>query len=228
MRKLVALLVVGLMASPALAQPYDARGGFNGWGQTPMVDDLDGSYSVTIGGLTAGDRHNFKVAVGDWVSQWPGSDSRTVVNGAGDITLHFFPGAIADGWNPGGDRVGYSDHGQHGWEIMGAFNGWTDGVDTAARQMTDQGGGLYSVDYTIAAPGSYDYKFRESNSWDIAIGDDFGNSAANNNITTVDPNSVVRFELDLPNGRWRTTIVPEPATLALLGMGAVAIIRRRR
>lgn len=235
MRKVVGLLAVGMLATTALAGPgdYNARGGFNGWGETLMNDDGDGSFSVTIGGLNPGERHNFKIAEdldppNDWNNNWPGSDARTAVSAAGEITLHFFPGAIADGWNPGGDRVGYTDPQQFGWEITGAFNGWTDGVDTAARQMSDMGGGLYSVDYTIAAPGSYDFKFRESNSWDVSTGGDFGNLAGNANVTTVNPNEIIRFELDLPNGRWRTSVVPEPATLALLMLGAAVVVRRYR
>jgi len=235
MRKAVSVLVLGLLAAPAFAGPgdYNARGGFNGWGETLMTNDGDGSFSVTIGALAPGSRHNFKIAEdldppNDWNNNWPGSDARTAADGAGNITLHFFPGAIADGWNPGGDRVGYNDPGQFGWEVTGAFNGWTDGVDTAARQMSNMGAGLYSVDYTIAAPGSYDFKFRESNSWDVSIGGDFGNSAGNANVVTSDPNAIVRFELDLPNGRWRTTVVPEPATLALLALGGAMIVRRRR
>jgi hypothetical protein len=227
---IASVLSVVLMAATAVGQPYNARGSFNGWGETPMNDDMDGSYSVTIGGLGAGARHNFKVAFNDWASSWPGSDARTAADGAGNINLHFYPGAFGDGWSPASDRVGYDDHGQFGWEIMGSFNGWDAGTDTAARQMTNVGGGLYSVDYTIASAGSYDFKFRESGSWDISVGGDFGNSAGNANITTTQNNQIVRFMLDLPNGRWTTIAIPEPATLlaATCGVVATALLARRR
>lgn len=50
MRKVIGLLAVGMLATTALAGPgdYNARGGFNGWGETLMNDDGDGSFSVTI------------------------------------------------------------------------------------------------------------------------------------------------------------------------------------
>jgi len=223
---IVAGLAVALAAGTAYGQPFNARGSFNGWGETPMNDDGDGSHSVTIGGLNPGDRHEFKIAQNDWASNWPPSNAKTIVNAAGAITLHFIPGAIADGWNPGGDRVGYSDPMQFGWEIIGAFVGWDGNVDTAARQMASMGGGLYSVDYTIANPGSYEFKFRESGSWDISIGSDFGNSSGNANVVTGNANEIIRFELDLPNGRWRTSVVPEPASAAILGLGGMVMLRR--
>lgn len=223
------LFAVALLAATAVAQPYNARGGFNGWGETPMVDDLDGTYSLTIGSLSG--EQEFKVAQNDWASSWPGSNAKVPATGAGTLTIHFRPGAIADGWSPAGDRVGWDDPQLFGWEIMGAFNGWNDGVDTAARQMSNVGPGLYSVDYTIATAGSYDFKFRQSGSWDHSIGGDFGNSSGNANMSTTQDNQLVRFMLDLPNGRWTTIAIPEPATMVAAGLGIAAVAlgwRRRR
>lgn len=225
-KHLLALLTLGLISTTAVAQPFNARGTFNGWGETPMVDDGDGTYSLTIPGLTPGDRHNYKIAFNDWAASWPGSDARSAVDAAGEMTLHYIPGVIADGWNPAADRVGYDDHGQHAWEIFGSFNNWDDLTLFPERQMTNMGGGLYSVDFTIANPGTHDFKFREPNSWDISIGGDFGNAAGDAQVDTTAPNQVITFELDLPNGRWRA--IPEPATLGLLAVGAVVFIRRRR
>lgn len=226
MKRLVAVLVVGLVAasvSPAFAQPYYARGDFNGWDTSaPLTGDGFGTFSATITGLTPGDRPEYKIATGDWSDSWPGSNGKVVVDGAGEITFNFMPGPAADSWFPAADRVGYEDPLQFGWEIIGAFDGWT------GTAMTDNGDGYYSIDYTIAAAGSYDFKFREAGSWDISIGDDFGNSAANNNVTTTTANEIWKFELDLPNGRWQTSLVPEPTTIALLGLGGLALIRRRR
>ena len=223
-----ALAAMAIMASSALAQPYNVRGGFNAWGESPMNDDGDGTFSLTLGSLGAGSRFEWKVAQNDWAFNVPGSNVKSAADGSGSMTFHFRPGPIADGWNPGQDRVGYDDPGQFTWEIQGAFNNWDETVNSPARQMTNMGSGLYSVDYTIASPGSYDFKFRETNSWDVSIGGDFGNGAGNANVVTTNPNEIVRFELDLPNGRWRTSVVPEPGTLALLGLGGLAVIRNRR
>ena len=77
----------------------------------------------------------------------------------------------------------------------------------------------------VADAGDYEFKFRKDGDWSISIGDNFGNSAANIPYTTTGANEIVQFDLDLPNGRWRVT--PEPASLALLGLGSLLIIRRR-
>lgn len=225
MKKLAALLTLAI-AGAAFAQPYNLRGGFNGWGESPMNDDGDGSWSLTVSAGAPGSLVEFKVAQNDWASSWPGSNVRAAVDGAGNLTAHFFPGPIADGWNPGGDRVGYSDPLQFGWEIQGSFNGWNDGVDTAARQMTNLGNGLYRVDYTIASAGVHDFKFRKSGSWDTSIGPDMGEGSGNIQITTAVPNELLRFELDLPGGRWR--VIPEPMTMALVGSGLGLVALRRR
>ena len=87
---------------------------------------------------------------------------------------------------------------------------------------------MYSTTYNIATAGSYEFKFREAASWDISIGGDFGNSAGNNTIVTALDNQDVIFELDLPNGRWNATVVPEPTTMLLLGLGSLVAIRRKK
>ena len=39
---------------------------------------------------------------------------------------------------------------------------------------------------------------------------------------------LLEFLLDLPNGRWDVTIVPEPASLSLAALGLPLMLRRRR
>jgi len=215
-RLLAVTVAAAAFVSSLHAQPY-LRGTFNGWSlDTPMNANGDGTYSVTIdqystgvSNMTAGTQHDFKVdETGDWSSAFPGSDARTVVDASGEITVHFYPGLINDGWRRLSDRVGYVDPQQFGWEIIGSFNNWTSEIRTAERQMTNNGSGLYSVDYTFTnAPGTYEFKFRESNSWNISIGGDFGNSAGNISVTTTQANQTVTIQLDLPNGRY---LVGEP------------------
>jgi hypothetical protein len=213
-----------LMASSLEAQTYYLRGDFNGWGTSdPMIANGDGSYSATVTG-TAGTRFQFKIALADWSSSWPGSNARSIFDASGSFTANFRPGAVADGWNPGSDRVGYKDPSQFGWEIMGSWNGWSSPV----LSLTSMGNGLYSGDYLVASPGSYDFKFREAGSWDISVGGDFGNSAGNANVTTLSPNELVRFQLDLPNGRWSAAVVPEPTSLSLLAGGMILLALRAK
>lgn len=185
------------------AQPY-ARGLFNGWGTTQMNDDGDGTFSLTTSGNTPNGVHAWKIdTVGDWSSAFPPNDAKSRYDATGSFTFNWQPGAVNDGWNPTANRVGYVDPGNIAWEIMGQFNNWDGAIDTAARQMTAQGGGLYTVDYTITnAPGTYAFKFRESGTWDGAqVGEGFG-GGNNLSVTTTSANQVVKFRLDLPNGRW--------------------------
>lgn len=215
-------LVTG--ASLALGQTYYLRGEFNGWGTSDPLNDMGGGhYMLTMGGLTPGSLYNFKVANGDWSENAPGTDCRTAADAAGNLTVHMFKSyPFADGWNPDGWwRLGYDDPGQFGWEVVGSMSGWGSG----GFDLANMGGGLYSGDFAFAA-GDYEWKFRKSGDWAVSIGGDFGNGAGNNTLH-VNDGDVIRFELDLPNGRWRTTLVPEPASLAGIALGFGILLRRR-
>ena len=224
MRKILAMAAVaGLMTAGAMANPWYARGEYNGWDTSAQLTDNGGGYfTTTLTGLTAGARFNYKIANADWSASAPGSDGRIIADAAGEISYHFWENtAWADGWMPASEmRVGYDDPGMFGWDLIGTLDGWT------GTAMTAMGGGLYSIQLPLTA-GPHEFKFREGGSWDISIGDNFGNSAANNTLTVDNNGDVWAFELDLPGGRWRTYLVPEPATMTLLALGALALVRRR-
>lgn len=231
MKKLLgSIAMLGLAASVAIAgfppDPYFVRGEFNGWDNStdPMIDMGGGMWSYTVTGLNPGQSYEFKATVDDWSYNAPGSNAKAPANASGEIVVNFFPeNAWADGWEPSAKpRLGYADPGMFGWELIGDMNGWSGG---AAWHLADLGGGLHRGDFLLAA-GSYEFKFRQQGSWDHNVGDDLGNSAANNSITLSDPD-LIAFELDLPNGRWRTWIVPEPTALLLLGLGGLVALRRR-
>ncbi len=226
MRKLlVAAMVVGLVAPAAMAEDFFARGEFNDWGLDNPLSFVGGvEYTGAVTGLTPGDQFEYKIATEDWSIQAPGSNGKVAADGAGEINFHFFNQELwDDGWMPADKlRVGYEDPGQFGWEIMGSFNGWSEGV----LSLTDMGGGLYAGNLIVADPGEYEWKFRMQDDWSISIGDDFGNSAADNVYTTTLANELIHYELDLPNGRWMA--IPEPSTVALLALAGAFAIRRRR
>lgn len=220
MRCMGLLALAALLAAPAAADFYIA-GDFNGWnaaGQL-MTEGPAGTWSALVTGAPG--RHEWKVTIGDWSTAWPGNNARADF-GAGDITLYFYPTPAADGWYPVANRVGYQDLGLHGWDVMGSFNGWSSPVTT----LTPMGGGLYEGDYLVAAAGTYYFKFRKENDWDISIGSDFSNFGYDIELVVAADNTPIRFSLDLPNGRWRTEVVPEPASL--LGLMLLGLFARRR
>ncbi|MBS1723145.1 MAG: PEP-CTERM sorting domain-containing protein [Armatimonadetes bacterium] len=220
-------LTCTVVATQAAFAQYVVRGEFNGWGNNGdlVMNDMGGGlWSATATGLTPGQGYEFKCTTTDWAFNGPNSNARTVANAAGEITFNFMPNTSwADGWQPANDkRVGWADSGLFGWELMGTVNNW----GGAFLSLTNMGNGLYQGDMLVAA-GDYEFKFRRENDWGYSVGSDFGNSASNATFSS-DGVNTTRFQLDLPNGRWRTEVVPEPVSMIALGASLAALARRRR
>jgi hypothetical protein len=224
---LIAGAALAAAASGAIAQPYFVRGEFNGWSNNadPMVQTGTNKWEYTVTGMNPGQAYEFKATVDDWSINAPGSNAKYTADSNGELHVFLYDTAThGDGWNPEGKwRLGYTDNGSHDWELMGDMNGWGGG---SQWYLTDMGGGIHSGTFAIAA-GTYQWKLRSQGSWDFSLGDDFGNSAANNELVLA-ADALVRFDLDMEGGRWVTTIVPAPASVALLGLGGLAATRRRR
>jgi hypothetical protein len=206
MRFLSGVLVLVLLASSVSAQPWYARGQFNGWSlDNPMTDQGGGHYTAQITGLFDNEPYNWKIANNDWSINMPSSDSRVYTDINGEIMFHLYDNTSwDDGWFPNTTRrVGYNDHQQFDWEVVGTFNGWPGAADPNFA-LTDMGNGLHRGVFALNS-GIQHFKFRglTATAWDTAIGNDFGNGSSNIQIAVLSNGDPWTFELDLPNGRWR-------------------------
>lgn len=201
-----------------------------------MSNEGDGLYTYQMSGLTPGGQYNFKIATADWSVNWPGSDARVMANASGEILFRAFDlESWSDGWLPdNARRVGYSDSGLHGWALAGGYadgtqGGMNDWIPDSTWDLTNMGNGLYRGEFLLN-PGSYEYKFRKDDNWDISLGSDFGNGAGNIALEVASADTYV-FQLDLLNGRHSVAVIPEPASVGVIAglilLAWVPFARRR-
>ncbi|MCC6686253.1 MAG: PEP-CTERM sorting domain-containing protein [Fimbriimonadaceae bacterium] len=88
-------------------------------------------------------------------------------------------------------------------------------------------GATAGVDTSTAHTGVNSYKFNWSHTNNLATNWARLTSGAGGGM--LDPNSMVRLDNDATISFWaKATVVPEPATMAVLGLGVAALIRRRK
>lgn len=220
MRFILSVIISGLLALPATAQPWYVRGEFNGWETVdPLTEQGDNLWTATIFANSEVD-YEYKIATAEFppaegAIAIPGSNGKVRVTTGdgffGEINFNFWDiESWNDGWFPNNQRrVGYVDHGLFDWEIVGSFNDWPV-TGTPGLALIDQGNGLHTGTFTFD-PGAYSFKFRQQSDWNTNIGGDFGNSAGDNDFRVWSADDEWTFELDLPNGRWRAfTTAPSP------------------
>ena len=233
---LSAVAVFSFTASSVLGQIADPKitGQHFGWSEAgvPMTDIGGGKYQYTINGLSPNQRQEFKITSGSWSNTYPsGPNSWYYADANGDITITYDTNSYSDGWSPTNQRLNLS-HAPTTWTAAGNFqsqiggSNWSNSNPSTA--MTDIGGGIYQLDAYLS-PGSYEWKAVVTGTWD-SISSDGRNVSTANWAFTVGADEFARLSVNPLEGSGRVEIVaiPEPASVALLGLGAMALIRRRR
>jgi len=236
MKKLLVLSLLVIWASPAMAgtitTPYVA-GAFQGWdaAANPMTETGVGTdiWTATFTGLTADTRYEFKITDGTWGLALPSANSWCYSDASGEITISYDGNTYTDGWSPTFDRIGVNvDPGAWtavgDWQTQAGGTDWTNNDPVTA--MAAMGGGVYSLTTTLA-PGTYNWKAVNTGSWDSISWDGRSINTANWEFTTDAANNVVTFDVNALAGIARVTVTPEPASLVLLALGGLALLRRR-
>ena len=224
MKKQLLLAAALAVSFPLFAQitPYYVAGDFNSWNAAGnvMTEVGSGIWQVSLSGLAAG-RHEFKITEGDWDWNYPGANSWLYAPSDGNITITYDVNTYSDGWSPTAQRIGLSaDPGT--WTAVGSFQGW----NNAEGNMTSIGGGIY--EYQVSTPGSYEWKAVVTGSWDSISWDNRSVGTANWSFT-VGEGQVANLYVNGLSGVAKVDIIPEPSTLALVGLGlAAALLRLRR
>lgn len=230
MKKVCAFLLVfavgAAVQADLITQPYIA-GEFNGWapGDIQMIETAPGSgiWEYTITGLAANQWQQFKITPGDWSATVPSANSWYNADENGEITITFNTNIVSDGWVKEQFRVTVNTE-PGTWSLVGDFNGWNNADPTQA--MTSLGGGIYAITQTWG-PGVYNFKPTWTGTWN-AIGTDGRSVDAWNYYLELTEESEVTVYVDAYSNVIKVDVIPEPATMFLLGLGSVALIRRKK
>lgn len=226
MRKLILVLafVGAIIGTQQANAQYYLRGSFNGYDTSlPMTDLGGGVFEAIATGLNPGDKYTFLAANSDYSIQSgaPFEDVAARANAAGQIRVRFYENDNPnDGWSPNLRRLGLFDL-DYSYELMGSFNGFS-----APLPLTNNGGVLQG-DLTLSPNTSYNFVFRQEGTWDVTIKTNFGDAGPDINYTTGD-GSAYRVSLDLNNGRYQFSAVPEPSTFLAFGLASLGLCLRRR
>ena len=203
---------------PPSAQPlWFVRGDWNGWGTAdPMYDDGthgdaapgDAVFTAQVTISTAG-RHEFKVAVEDWSTNYPPSGNSwldTALDGQ-VVLVTLDTNSHPDGWLPEANIIGVECE-PGTWTAVGDWQGWDN--SSPATSMAALGGGLYQLTTQLAAPGTYQFKAVKTGSWDAIGADGRSANAYTTTFTTTTAGQTVTFRVSALVGRIQAEVLAAP------------------
>ncbi len=206
-----AMLLVSTVAMASGPGPFFAAGSFcaDGWnaGAGNGLTLSAGVWTGAIPSPNAAGYYEGKVMIAGWGESYPASNQPVFISGPGDVVNWSFDTNVHnDGWLPAQD-IAMNDHAIPAgttFEVIGSApetGSWGSG---AACVLT---GDIWSVQLTIATPGTYDVKFRKTNDWSMNMGPDgFGTNAWNAQYTTTVTNTPVMFRFNQHTGRMRIDV----------------------
>lgn len=206
---------------------------------TLVMTEASGVYTYTATGLSDGVLYEFKVLDNEGTLPTVWGDPEIVpVNTAlwGDATGSSLITVNTNLTNNNGNAVVWITSNNAPLQAVGNFmvaaGGAADWVpQDPTFNMTPQGAGYFTLDTTISTPGTYEFKANDgtgATGWEHQVGPDgISNNAGTISFTTTSNNQPVTLFVDLTN-QSIGAIVPEPSSAALLGLGGLALILRRR
>ena len=196
------------------------NGGTTDWdpATAPGLTDQGGNiYDIAYTGLTASTFYWFKILddEGSPPPTWEdpqigggGQNMFMLTDASGNVTVTLDRNTYDDGFFPTTDRV-IVDTDATEFAGIYATGSWMDEAGGSSDwqpgdplfQMTDQGGGLFSIDVTISTAGPYEFKVTGNGSWDYQWGTNGRNSNASTIVfNTVENNQGITFLFDASKG----------------------------
>lgn len=206
-------------------------------GSSLIMSESGGIHTVTANNLVSGTPYDFKVVDDEGTPPAAWGDPEITPNqltvwgdADGSITVTVDTNVI----NNIGAFATWINFDNGPLQVVGDFMNEAGGAadwDPAdpAFLMSAQGGGYYTFDAVISTPGIYQFKASFGMGWDDQVGTEgFSNNAITKGFETTVANEAITMYVDLTNRDLGVIPIPEPVSLALMGLGSLAMLGRTR